>query len=137
MDQLLQARADVNVKDEGGMTPLDMANAEEVEAVLRQHGGKHSLFGAGHGSVVDQLLQGRADVNVKHKCQMAPLHYAAAKGHGSVVDQLLQARADVNIKDQWGKTPLDLANEKRHTEVAARLLKAAGGGAKSSSCWQQ
>ena len=69
--------------------------------------------------------------------EYAPLHVAAENGHGSVVDQLLQARADVNIKDRWGKTPLDLANEKRHTEVAARLLKAAGGGAKSSSCQQQ
>ena len=115
-----------------------MANKEEVKAVLRQHGGKHSLLvAAEEGMVQDvaELIKGGADVNEtvhgEQSGQQAPLHYAAAHGHGSVVDQLLQARADVNLKDQSGGTPLDMAKRGGHAEVAARLLKAAGGGAKS------
>ena len=111
-----------------------MADKEEVKAVLRQHGGKHSLLGAAQQGMVEdvaELIKGGADVNQTDSYQKAPLHYAAEKGHGSVVDQLLQARADVNLMDRGGKTPLDIANDYGKSEVAARLLKAAGGGAKS------
>ena len=93
-----------------------MANKEEVKAVLRQHGGKHSLFGAAENGMVQdvaELIKGGADVNQTGFHQRAPLHVAAVNGHGSVVDQLLQARADVNVKDEDGKTPLDYWNLQR------------------------
>jgi len=115
--QLLQARADVNVKDKDGKTPLDLAYARvEVKTVLRKHGGKHSLlYAASKGMVQDvaELIKGGADVNQTGSDQRAPLHVAAVNGHGSVVDQLLQARADVNVKDEDGKTPLDYWNLQR------------------------
>ena len=105
-----------------------MANKEEVKAVLRQHGGKHTLLvAAAKGMVEDvaELIKGGADVNQTDSLKRTPLHMAALKGHTATVDALVQARADVNAVDTAGKTPLDRAKEYGHTEVA-RLLEAAG-----------
>ena len=49
-----------------GRTPLDIAKTEEVQAALREHGGKHSLFYAieeGMHEEVAELIKGGADVN--------------------------------------------------------------------------
>ena len=49
-----------------GKTPLDYAKTEEVQAALREHGGKHSLIGAaekGMHEEVAELIKGGADVN--------------------------------------------------------------------------
>ena len=49
-----------------GRTPLDIAKTEEVQAALREHGGKHSLFYAaqkGMHEEVPEIIKGGADVN--------------------------------------------------------------------------
>ena len=38
--QHLDAGADVNAKDDGGDTPLDMVEGEEIADILREHGGR-------------------------------------------------------------------------------------------------
>ena len=51
---------------QNGYTPLDIAGTEEVEAALREHGGKHSLFHAIENEMheeVSELIKGGADVN--------------------------------------------------------------------------
>ena len=51
---------------QNGRTPLDIAKTEEVQAALREHGGKHSLFYAaevGMHEEVAELIKGGADVN--------------------------------------------------------------------------
>ena len=112
-----------------------MANEEEVKAVLRQHGGKHTLFGAAEKGMVQdvaELIKGGADVNQtgSRDCSSlhlgTALHYTACEGHTAIVDALIQARADVNAVEQYGRTPLDDAKSQGRTEVA-RLLEAAGG----------
>ena len=63
-------------------TPLDEAEDEEVKAVLREHGGKHSLFGAVENNmpeVVAELIKEGADVNQQNEVsgagpQMETLH---------------------------------------------------------------
>ena len=66
-----------------GKTPLDEAqDNEEVKAVLREHGGKHSLFGAVENNmpeVVAELIKEGADVNQQNGVsgagpQMETLH---------------------------------------------------------------
>ena len=42
---LLASKAAVNAVSLSGETPLDRAKQEEVKALLREHGGQHSLFG--------------------------------------------------------------------------------------------
>ena len=57
-----------------GRTPLDIAKTEEVEAALREHGGKHSLFYAiekGMHEEVPELIKGGADVNFQNTVSQA------------------------------------------------------------------
>ena len=54
---------------QNGKTPLDVAKTEEVEAALREHGGKHSLFHAivkGMHEEVPEIIKGGADVNFQN-----------------------------------------------------------------------
>ena len=51
---------------QNGRTPLDIAKTEEVQAALREHGGKHSLFYAIENEMheeVPEIIKGGADVN--------------------------------------------------------------------------
>ena len=57
-----------------GDTPLDYAETEEVEAALREHGGKHSLFHAIRNDMheeVPELIKGGADVNFQNAVSKA------------------------------------------------------------------
>ena len=57
-----------------GRTPLDIAKTEEVEAALREHGGKHSLFYAaqkGMHEEVPEIIKGGADVNFQNRVSQA------------------------------------------------------------------
>ena len=52
-----------------GKTPLDIAETEEVQAALREHGGKHSLFYAIENEMheeVPEIIKGGADVNFQN-----------------------------------------------------------------------
>ena len=57
-----------------GKTPLDIAETEEVQAALREHGGKHSLIGAaakGMHEEVPEIIKGGADVNFQNAVSQA------------------------------------------------------------------
>ena len=57
-----------------GGTPLDIAETEEVEAALREHGGKHSLFHAAENEMheeVSEIIKGGADVNFQDRVSEA------------------------------------------------------------------
>ena len=59
---------------QNGYTPLDYAKTEEVEAALREHGGKHSLFYAaqkGMHEEVPEIIKGGADVNFQNGVSQA------------------------------------------------------------------
>ncbi len=105
---LLKGKADIQAKDNDGMTALHWA-------VL------------GHRpEAVKVLLAGGADVNVVDRFGFTPLQYAATVdfGDAAIVTELLQAGADPNIKDKEGKTAMDHARD--YPYVTAALVKAAG-----------
>ena len=59
---------------QGGGTPLDYAETEEVKAALREHGGKHSLFYAAQKGMhegVPEIIKGGADVNFQDRVSQA------------------------------------------------------------------
>ena len=60
----------------------------------------------GHLSVVEYLVNQKADISAKGKYDLTPLHFAAENGHLSVVEYLVNQKADINVKtnDDW--TPL-------------------------------
>jgi len=53
----------------------------------------------GHLSVVEYLVNQKADINAKNKNNWTPLHYAAQNGHLSVVEYLVNQKADINAKN--------------------------------------
>ena len=109
MKVLLEAKADPNARDEGGLTPLMSC----------------ALLGNERG--VELLLAGQASVNWQESKQgLAALHMAAARGHRGVIERLLDGKADANLLDGAGETPLYHALQSGRDETAA-LLQERGG----------
>jgi len=79
---LIDAGADVNIRDEKGHTPIH-------EAAL------HTNI-----EFMKILIGKRADVNVKDEKGWTPLHWAVSNRHFQVVKLLIDAGADVNIRDE-------------------------------------
>jgi cytohesin len=114
IDVLLSGGANVNAKDDRGVTPL------------------HIAAYSGYADVGDVLLARGASARVKSNDGTTPLHNVAI-GDGDIptrkhiADSLLAKGADVNAKNAAGKTPLELAKAKGKRELAD-LLRRAGAG---------
>jgi hypothetical protein len=87
----LDKGADVNKKDNDGMTPLLIAVT------------------LGHKEIVELLIAKGADVNVAGPFSMTPLHFAAVFGQKEITELLLAECADVDAKNLDDETPLDMA----------------------------
>ena len=59
----------------------------------------HYAAGNGHLSIVEYLVNQKADINEKNDDDWTPLHKAARFGHLSVVEYLVNQKADLNTKD--------------------------------------
>ena len=149
--QAIADGADVNVKDQNGRTPLQLAalrGHKEVAELLIAKGadvnaqhdkisGQTPLhYAAYYGlkEMVELLIAKGADVNAKQEelIEMVdtggwtPLHFAANGGYMEVAELLITEGADVNAKNNGGETPLDLAIMRNRTETAALLRKHGG-----------
>mgnify|MGYP001181682841 FL=1 len=102
----LDAGVDVNVKDEGGETPLHIA-------------------AGGYKEIVELLIAKGAGVNVKNEGGETPLHVAALMNNAEVAELLIDEGAEVNIKNEGGDTPLDFIDG--HSKETADLLRKHGG----------
>ena len=102
----LDKGADVNAKDDGGMTPL------------------HHAVMFGRKEVAELLIANGADVNAKDDRGRTPLHWANSTKE--IADLLIAEGANVNAKTKFGETPLDAAILLGQTETAALLRKHGG-----------
>jgi len=57
----------------------------------------------GHLSVVEYLINQKADIIVKGDFDRTPLHFAAKNGHLRVVEYLVNQKADIDSKDYWAE----------------------------------
>lgn len=107
----LKAGANVDARNEDGLTPLHKAAASSKTP-----------------AVVDALLKGGANVNARDEGGSTPLHFAALRSKTpAVVDALLKAGANVNARDRAGKMPFDYVKENsalRGTDAYWRLNEA-------------
>ena len=99
-----------------GMNP-NAANTEGKPALV-------AATLAGNEAMVDQLLDGRADVNIKSKDGQTPLMGAAVNGNMRIVNMLLSRGADTNLKDSHEFTALMYADGANKSEVRVVLVKA-------------
>jgi len=104
---LIQARADVNIRDNKGVSPLDYAVASSTEdtiALLLAHGARLNEPNPETGAT--------------------PISEAAPRGNAEIVQYLLQFHPDLGIPDRRGNTPLDNALRFGREDVALLLLEA-------------
>lgn len=99
---LLQYRADPNIPDNSGRTPLHCALSQP--------------------SILQVLLGSKPEVNTKTKEGETPLYWASSAGLAPAVELLLKNGADPNIADSHGNTPLHLAALKSYKEIVELLL---------------
>jgi ankyrin repeat protein len=123
---LLEHKADVDAKNNNGLTVLHMAARTGHEAVVRLLPEK----GADIKAVALLLLEHKADVDAKDNGRETVLHVASKNGHEAVAQQLLEKGADIKAKNKDGSTALHFAAEKGHEVVARSTFGAQGGGSR-------
>jgi len=102
VELLLKFKADINAKNNCGISPL-------LQAVM---GEKIEL--------VQLLLESGSNVNAQNKVTLkSSLHEATERGNTKILILLLGKNVDVNIRDKNGNTPLHFA---RNKEIARLLL---------------
>ena len=135
--RLLKDGAEVDEEDKDGFTALDVAILHSHLGVARVLCKKididpfgianhdPSLYWAAHAgrvNVVKELIEKRADIEVKDDHGWTPLHCASRNGHLDVVKCLVANKADVNAKDHDGDTPLHWASRNGHLNVVQFLF---------------
>ena len=109
VQQAIKAGADVNARNDYGVTPLMCAVAYNT-----------------HAGVLSVLIKASADVNAKDTDRMTPLMYAAEYNtNAKVLSVLIKAGAEVNAKNVDGMTPLMYAaGYNTNADVLYALIKA-------------
>jgi len=101
---LLQNKANVNLRDKEGATPVHYAVFLDSSELL-------------------PLLCTQADLDLTTNAGMTPLHVAILKKHQNCLEILTgQKKVQINALDKKGKTPLDYAVEKENAPAQAILL---------------
>jgi len=107
--RLLQAKADLHIRDREGRTPLHVASYERSD---------------GQFEVMRTLLQAGADLHAPDKAGWTPLHCAVSNGVDEAISLLIDAGAETHRKDNEGKTAMDLAQHFGKTEVISTMERA-------------
>lgn len=139
---LINAKADVNVKDNDGATPLyQAASSENIEHFVmllkagadinwRSENGKTPLHAAmwrlSDPKIATILVESGVDVNaIGGSFKTTPLNLAAFHGRFDAVALLLKAAADVGIRNDLGQTALHgAARNSKVPEIIDLLVKA-------------
>lgn len=107
IEPLVCGGADINTRNEEGLTLLQMAVRDRME------------------DIAQILIRLGADVNLKaHQNGYTALHFAADKGDEDLVDLLLAHKADPNITDRRRQSPLHIAADGGEEEIVKKLVAA-------------
>ncbi|MHC4371510.1 MAG: ankyrin repeat domain-containing protein [Planctomycetota bacterium] len=133
---LISEGADVNVKNNEGLTPLHYAARKGHKEIIELYNRTAAEFAmqSNHREIVQllvskgadisplhfalymkdeakarSLIEGGADVNRRTPYGSTPLYRAVLAGFKNIVELLIAKGADVNAKDNWNWTPLHSA----------------------------
>ena len=150
MKTLLEFNANVNIRNDCGLTPLHLAAGmpehPEFFTLLIEHKARvdipdnnrhrpiHHAVEAGHESAVEILIKNNADVNAIAHDGRTALHYAAAvfnffqydyrpKNSLALVRMLINAGAKVELRTGKGYTAFDGDFEFRNRSNSAEVIK--------------
>jgi ankyrin repeat protein len=145
VELLIHAKANLNVQDVGGCTPLFIASqnghcgiveqlvAAKADMTLTDKYGScpllvpseiglsktvQTLLTAGHAAGIDM----KAMINTKSKEGLTPFSQACYGGQVDIVAALIQEKADVNVQDDNGHSPLHVASRFGRLAVVKLLL---------------
>jgi hypothetical protein len=138
--ELIMAKADVNrAEPDIGVTPLvAAANSGHVDIckyLFRKEADVHTLVNdgtlrtalhaacqMGFASVVQQLLEKRADPRVEDLTKTTPLHLAVKHGHAGSAELVLKAKANPNQPNDQGHVPINDGVAKDRFDIVTKLL---------------
>ena len=118
---LLAADADPNAKTDDGQIPADSAQRSLNSFHIRD---RNIVVWLRSAALLDNALDGKADLDTKDVDGNTPLHWAATLGHTAGIAALLDAGADPNERNGWEQTPLHLTAGEGHTAAVTALLDA-------------
>jgi ankyrin repeat protein len=141
--QLIRAGANVNVRNDYGVSPLALAARQANTNILGQlmkagadpndtinfiNADETPLMHAaraGNVDAVNMLLLAGAQVNARESWNgQSPIQWAAAEGHGAVVEALIAGGADIRQRSNAGTTPFMFAVRKGDMRSVKALLAA-------------
>lgn len=131
---LLEAGADINIKDINESAPLHFARSvsclelllknKNIQIDIRNNAGKTPLqIASARGDIecIKMLLQHGADINNKDDSGCAPLHFAILNDKEDSVKVLLHYGADIHLKNGHCRNAKELAIIE-HKEHIAKLI---------------
>ena len=121
---LIESGAEVNARNESGMSPLHRAvRTAPRDIVLVTYGGSGPAVKTGPWlERAAELLEAGADPDLPDANGDTPLHIAAQAFDTALVSLLAGVGADVNMRNDSGETPLQVARNHANAAVARRLL---------------
>ena len=138
IELLIQNGADINIKNEESMTPLDLAfflNRKDIAELLlakSTHFGSKNDRGltALHNAAVEDyqdlaklLLSNGAKVDERdNNYEFTALHYTARFGNIKVAEVLIAHGADIRAKDKWDYEPIHWAAYHDRPEIIELLI---------------
>ena len=105
IELLLHNGADVNAKDDDGLTPL---------AIACQRGNYHGVKAL--------LKEGQIDVNIRDNQRSTPLHEACEHGSKKIVEKLIDNEAEISVANEDKVTPLHIACSGGYDEAVSLML---------------